>query len=422
MLFLAQLQQEGYSIYVVPGPLPHCAADDILRERPAVQTEPPRLIGESGGGQRATTATARGNGPRPTPTEGSSASTLAVADEEEALRAAMALSMRTLQPQGAAVGGGAARTEDEDLELALQMSRSMIPGNPTAGDPVLDQSHVTSEEDAIQQAIQASLASAAQEQQQQSPSKKKTWKERREEEQKKKAEEEDKLKKALAMSMGAVKKEPAAAVARPSWKRPSAASPETSEAAKVPTKPARETYPGRVNKTFSASGEQPPPAAGTISRGSLSSPFNPTAAPPPTSSTSARFGSTPSSAAVRAAPSSTATSGRVAGISSIRSSTPPESATSPSGAPIAPSTRFAAPSQASTATTTSAMPPPLSTAGRPSLRGYEQPSVAAGGRRLGSDSGQPRSLAEIRQSTPDPEEVRRKRMAFLDKMQQGKKE
>jgi hypothetical protein len=63
----------------------------------------------------------------------------------------------------------------------------------------------------------------------------------------------------------------------------------------------------------------------------------------------------------------------------------------------------------------------LSTAGRPALRSYEQSSVAAGGRRLGSESGQPRSMAEIRQSTPDPEEVRRKRMAFLDKMQQTNK-
>jgi len=48
--------------------------------------------------------------------------------------------------------------------------------------------------------------------------------------------------------------------------------------------------------------------------------------------------------------------------------------------------------------------------------------VAAGGRRLGSEGGQPRSIAEIRQSTPDPEEVRKKRMAFLDKMEAKSKE
>lgn len=56
MLFLAQLQQEGYSIYVVPGPLPECAADQILRACPAVQTEPPRLLSEGPAVGRATSS------------------------------------------------------------------------------------------------------------------------------------------------------------------------------------------------------------------------------------------------------------------------------------------------------------------------------------------------------------------------------
>ncbi|XP_078675583.1 ataxin-3-like isoform X1 [Branchiostoma floridae x Branchiostoma belcheri] len=45
-LFLAQLQQEGYSIYSVRGTLPECEADGILRISPAVQLERPKLISE----------------------------------------------------------------------------------------------------------------------------------------------------------------------------------------------------------------------------------------------------------------------------------------------------------------------------------------------------------------------------------------
>ncbi|KAM4013972.1 ataxin-3 [Anomaloglossus baeobatrachus] len=45
-LFLAQLQQEGYSIFVVKGDLPDCEADQILQMVRVQQTQRPRLIGE----------------------------------------------------------------------------------------------------------------------------------------------------------------------------------------------------------------------------------------------------------------------------------------------------------------------------------------------------------------------------------------
>lgn len=45
-LFLAQLQQEGYSIFVVKGDLPDCEADQILRMIRVEQMQRPRLIGE----------------------------------------------------------------------------------------------------------------------------------------------------------------------------------------------------------------------------------------------------------------------------------------------------------------------------------------------------------------------------------------
>ncbi|XP_029453675.1 ataxin-3 isoform X2 [Rhinatrema bivittatum] len=45
-LFLAQLQQEGYSIFVVKGDLPDCEADQLLHMIRAKQIQRPRLIGE----------------------------------------------------------------------------------------------------------------------------------------------------------------------------------------------------------------------------------------------------------------------------------------------------------------------------------------------------------------------------------------
>uniref|UniRef100_A0A4W4EWD6 ubiquitinyl hydrolase 1 n=1 Tax=Electrophorus electricus TaxID=8005 RepID=A0A4W4EWD6_ELEEL len=45
-LFLAQLQQEGYSIFVIRGNLPECEADQILRIMRVEQQHRPKLIGE----------------------------------------------------------------------------------------------------------------------------------------------------------------------------------------------------------------------------------------------------------------------------------------------------------------------------------------------------------------------------------------
>ncbi|CAL1536912.1 unnamed protein product [Lymnaea stagnalis] len=45
-LFLTQLQQEGYCIFIVVGNLPECEADQLLRLMPAVQTVKPRLVNE----------------------------------------------------------------------------------------------------------------------------------------------------------------------------------------------------------------------------------------------------------------------------------------------------------------------------------------------------------------------------------------
>ncbi|ESO94236.1 hypothetical protein LOTGIDRAFT_118875 [Lottia gigantea] len=43
-LFLTQLQQEGYSIFVIKGRIPDCEADQLLKLIPAVQTVKPSLL------------------------------------------------------------------------------------------------------------------------------------------------------------------------------------------------------------------------------------------------------------------------------------------------------------------------------------------------------------------------------------------
>uniref|UniRef100_A0A3B4B4M8 ubiquitinyl hydrolase 1 n=1 Tax=Periophthalmus magnuspinnatus TaxID=409849 RepID=A0A3B4B4M8_9GOBI len=48
-LFLAQLQQEGYSIFVIRGNLPECEAEQILAFMRVHQQQRPRLIGEEEG-------------------------------------------------------------------------------------------------------------------------------------------------------------------------------------------------------------------------------------------------------------------------------------------------------------------------------------------------------------------------------------
>ena len=46
-LFLKQLQQEGYSIFVVVGSLPQCASDQVLANTLISQTQKPKLLSET---------------------------------------------------------------------------------------------------------------------------------------------------------------------------------------------------------------------------------------------------------------------------------------------------------------------------------------------------------------------------------------
>ncbi|XP_056332812.1 ataxin-3 isoform X1 [Danio aesculapii] len=110
-LFLAQLQQEGYSIFVIRGNLPECEADQILRIMRVEQQQRPKLIGEE--------EAQRMSAPHASDTTHTTEQPLLDEDEEE-LRKALALSRQDLQVED----------EEADLRRAIQMS---MQGSSDAG-------------------------------------------------------------------------------------------------------------------------------------------------------------------------------------------------------------------------------------------------------------------------------------------------
>ncbi|XP_063804645.1 ataxin-3 isoform X2 [Pseudophryne corroboree] len=107
-LFLAQLQQEGYSIFVVKGDLPDCEADQLLQMIEIHQSQRPRLIGEDAAArdlrvQRSEAAMEAGRlyeGPT------------AMDEDEENLQKALALSRQQIDMED----------EEADLRRAIQLS------------------------------------------------------------------------------------------------------------------------------------------------------------------------------------------------------------------------------------------------------------------------------------------------------------
>ncbi|KAK2826082.1 hypothetical protein Q5P01_020296 [Channa striata] len=105
-LFLAQLQQEGYSIFVIRGNLPECEAEQILRIMRVQQQQRPRLIGEdeaqtSVGRSAALSQTDMGFGVEDE-----------VVDDDEELKRALALSRQDIDVED----------EEADLRRAIQLS------------------------------------------------------------------------------------------------------------------------------------------------------------------------------------------------------------------------------------------------------------------------------------------------------------
>lgn len=105
-LFLAQLQQEGYSIFVIRGNLPECEAEQILGIMRVHQQQRPRLIGEdeaqtSAGRSAALNQTEIGFGVEDE-----------VVDDDEELKRALALSRQDIDVED----------EEADLRRAIQLS------------------------------------------------------------------------------------------------------------------------------------------------------------------------------------------------------------------------------------------------------------------------------------------------------------
>uniref|UniRef100_A0A3Q2X4N0 ubiquitinyl hydrolase 1 n=1 Tax=Haplochromis burtoni TaxID=8153 RepID=A0A3Q2X4N0_HAPBU len=108
-LFLAQLQQEGYSIFVIRGNLPECEAEQILGIMRVQQQQRPRLIGE----EEAQTKMAFGVEDE-------------VVDEDEELKRALALSRQDIDVED----------EEADLRRAIQLS---MQGSQAAGSAAREQ-------------------------------------------------------------------------------------------------------------------------------------------------------------------------------------------------------------------------------------------------------------------------------------------
>lgn len=104
-LFLAQLQQEGYSIFVIRGNLPECEAEQILGIMRVQQQQRPRLIGE----EEAQTSAGR---PAALAQTEMGFVEDEVVDEDEELKRALALSRQDIDVED----------EEADLRRAIQLS------------------------------------------------------------------------------------------------------------------------------------------------------------------------------------------------------------------------------------------------------------------------------------------------------------
>ncbi|XP_077476747.1 ataxin-3 isoform X1 [Stigmatopora argus] len=105
-LFLAQLQQEGYSIFVIRGHLPDCEAEQILGIMRVQQQQRPKLIGED---QAQTSA---GRLATLSQTEMDFTVQSEVVDNDEELKKALALSRQDIDVED----------EEADLRRAIQLS------------------------------------------------------------------------------------------------------------------------------------------------------------------------------------------------------------------------------------------------------------------------------------------------------------
>jgi len=164
--FLAQLQHEGYDIFLVTGDLPPCDADLVLQAVPATQLVPPKLLSDvSSSGNKSKQGRQRQTGASGSATGGQRS---AQTDEDADLEAAMLLSLA----ETSGSDGGPANIDNEELARVMEMQRQggWGPEADAGGDEDMemairmsqaDQGQHTSEEDEIQRAIALSLEGGA---------------------------------------------------------------------------------------------------------------------------------------------------------------------------------------------------------------------------------------------------------------------
>uniref|UniRef100_A0A8B9EBX1 ubiquitinyl hydrolase 1 n=1 Tax=Anser cygnoides TaxID=8845 RepID=A0A8B9EBX1_ANSCY len=112
-LFLAQLQQEGYSIFVVKGDLPDCEADQLLQMIRVQQVQRPKLIGEETAQSREQRSDVDQAIEVNHPFDGTSM----LDEDEENFQRALALSRQEIDMED----------EEADLRRAIQLSMQGSP-------------------------------------------------------------------------------------------------------------------------------------------------------------------------------------------------------------------------------------------------------------------------------------------------------
>nr|XP_005986654.1 PREDICTED: ataxin-3 isoform X2 [Latimeria chalumnae] len=139
-LFLAQLQQEGYSIFVIRGQLPACEADEVLQMLRVEQKQRPKLIGEEAAqssGQRIQ----KGELEQAQETSSHYDGANMLDEDEENLQRALALSRQEID------------YEDEEADLRRAIQLSMQGGHrsdpPDSGSPAVAQSSGTSQSETL---------------------------------------------------------------------------------------------------------------------------------------------------------------------------------------------------------------------------------------------------------------------------------
>ncbi|XP_059543779.1 ataxin-3 isoform X1 [Myotis daubentonii] len=131
-LFLAQLQQEGYSIFVVKGDLPDCEADQLLQMIRVQQMHRPKLIGEELAQEKEQSVQKTDLEQTLEANEGSGV----LDEEEEDLQRALALSRQQIDMED----------EEADLRRAIQLSMQGSSRNAPQDVPQTSGTQLTSEE------------------------------------------------------------------------------------------------------------------------------------------------------------------------------------------------------------------------------------------------------------------------------------